>query len=36
MTHTVADFNLNVKKWLASKDKFDTIFKTIVRKLMSE
>lgn len=36
MTYTVADFDLNVNKWLASKEKFDTIFKTIVGKSMSE
>lgn len=36
MTYMGPYLNFNVNKWLASKDKFDMIFKTIVRKSMSE
>ncbi|KAF5667167.1 hypothetical protein FHETE_5870 [Fusarium heterosporum] len=36
MVYTVADFDLNVNKWIASKDKFDKVFSTVTGKSMSE
>ncbi|GAB0137519.1 hypothetical protein EsDP_00005779 [Epichloe bromicola] len=36
MVYTVADFDLNVNKWNASKDKFDKVFQTVSGKSMAD